>query len=207
MTVEAPLTTTIKANGPSAPWVVIRSENTVQLSQQLAELQANTTFADLARANEAFQAHFSVGSILGARGVDAPKDTGAFAPAVAADPGAFTPPAAAPTQQELFAQFMAANSTAGLPTAQPLASGPTAPNAYPPAGNTYQQPASPGGTPGAPLVAGMPAKLVEGTSAKGKWQAWADPRPKEQTDHMQKTDDVNHPGINAGTHKLWKFIR
>ncbi|HSU47474.1 MAG TPA: hypothetical protein VLJ40_11215 [Arthrobacter sp.] len=200
MTTEAPLTTTIKASGPSAPWVVIRSENTVQLSQQLAELQANTTFADLARANEAFQAHFSVGSILGARGVDAPKDTGAFAPQQ------ISAPAAEPTQQELFAQFMAAQNPAGLPTAQPLASGPTAPNAYPPAGNTYQQPASPG-TPGAPLVAGMAAKLVEGTSAKGKWQAWADPRPKDLTDHMQKTDDVNHPGLLSGTHKLWKFIR
>jgi hypothetical protein len=194
---EAPLTTTIKAPGSNSPWVVIRSENTVQLSQQLAELQANTTFADLARANEAFSAHFTVGAVLGARGVDAPQNTGAFTPPA---------PAAEPTQQELFAQFMAAQSATGLPTAQPLASGPTAPNAYPPAQNTYQQPAS-AGTPGAPLVAGMPAKMVSGTSAKGTWQAWADPRPKDQTDHMQKTDDVNHPGLNGGTHKLWKFIR
>ena len=31
--------------------------------------------------------------------------------------------------------------------------------------------------------------------------------PKDATEHMQKTDDVNHPGLNAGTHKLWKFIR
>jgi hypothetical protein len=93
---------------------------------------------------------------------------------------------------------MAAQNTQGLPTAQPLPSGPTAPVTAAQYG---------GGTPGAPLVAGMPAKLVEGTSAKGKWQAWADPRPKDQTDHMQKTDDVHHPGIIAGTHKLWKFIR
>lgn len=185
MTVEAPLTTTIKANGPSAPWVVIRSENTVQLSQQLAELQANTTFADLARANEAFQAHFSVGSILGARGVDAPRDTGAFSPP-APEPAA----PAAPTQQEQFAAFMAAQNVPPLQTYQ-----------APPA------PPSAGGTPGAPMVAGMPAKLVTGTSAKGQWQAWADPRSKDQTDHMQKTDDVNHPGLTQGTHKLWKFIR
>jgi hypothetical protein len=188
MTTEAPLTTTIKANGPSAPWVVIRSENTVQLSQQLAELQANTTFADLARANEAFQAHFSVGSILGARGVDAPRDTGAFTPA----PQQVAAPVAAPTQQELFAQFLASQNGASAAPAAPAATTP----AY-----------SGGGAPGAPLVAGMAAKLVEGTSAKGKWQAWADPRPKDLTDHMQKTDDVNHPGLVAGTHKLWKFIR
>jgi hypothetical protein len=57
------------------------------------------------------------------------------------------------------------------------------------------------------MVAGMPAKLVSGSSARGPWQAWADPRPKDATDHMAKTDDVNHPGLAAGTHKLWKFIR
>jgi hypothetical protein len=57
------------------------------------------------------------------------------------------------------------------------------------------------------MVAGMPAKLVSGSSARGPWQAWADPRPKEATDHMTKTDDVNHPGLAAGSHKLWKFIR
>jgi hypothetical protein len=197
MTVEAPLTTTIKANGPSAPWVVIRSENTVQLSQQLAELQANTTFADLARANEAFQAHFSVGSILGARGVDAPKDTGAFAPQQVSAPAA----PAAPTQQELFAQFMAAQETAGLPTAAPAAA-PTAPAAAPGYGGGSL--ATP---PGAPMVGGMPAKLVSGTSAKGAWSAWADPRPKEMTDHMVKTDDPNDPGLANGTKKLWRFIR
>lgn len=187
MNVEAPLTTTLKAPGQNSPWVVIRSENTVQLSQQLAELQANTTFADLARANEAFTAHFTVGSVLGARGIDAPKDTGAFtapAPAPAAP--------AAKTEQELFAEFMAAQQ---VPAAQQIQS--------------YQPPAPPagGGTPGAPMVAGMPAKLVSGTSAKGPWQAWADPRSKEQTDHMQKTEDVNHPGLLSGTHKLWKWIR
>jgi hypothetical protein len=156
--------------------VVIRSQNTVQLAQQLAELQANTTFADLARANEAFTAHFTVGGILGARGVDAPKDSGAFTPQVSPAPE----PYAAPAQQ-----------------------------AYaPPAQQQYAAPAAPAATtPGAPMVAGMPAKLVSGSSARGPWQAWADPRPKDATDHMAKTDDVNHPGLAGGTHKLWKFIR
>lgn len=195
---EAPLTTTLKAPGAGTPWVVLRSENTVQLGQQLAELQANTTFADLARAHEAFGAHFTVGAVLGARGLDAPKDTGAFAPQQVSAP-------AAPTQQEQFAAFMAAQNPAGLPTAQPLASGPTAPNAYPPAppASAYDTSA----TPGAPMVAGMPAKLVEGTSARGAWQAWADPRPKAATDHMTKTEDVNDPGLLNGTKKLWKWIR
>jgi len=195
MTIEAPLTTTIKAPGANAPWVVIRSNTTVELAQQLAELQANTTFADLARANEAFAAHFTTGAILGARGVNAPVDTGAFSqPVVAAPP-------AAPTQEEQFAAFLAAQNTAGMATAAPAAA-PTAPATAAQYGGGGAAAA-----PGAPLVAGMPAKLVSGSSARGAWQAWADPRPKDATEHMQKTDDVNHPGLASGTHKLWKFIR
>lgn len=186
---EAPITTTLKAPGSNSPWVVLRSENTVQLSQQLAELQANTTFADLARANEAFNAHFTVGAVLGARGASAPQDTGAFAPQQVSAPAA--------TQQEQFAAYQAAQNPAGLPQAAP-APAPTAPVTAAQYG---------GGTPGAPLVNGMPAKLVSGTSARGPWQAWADPRPKEQTDHMAKTEDINDPGLANGTKKLWKWIR
>jgi hypothetical protein len=188
---EAPITTTLKAPGANAPWMVIRSENTPQLNAQLSEIQANGIFAILAAANEAFAAHFTVGGILGAKPLNAPQDTGAFAAPAPAAP-------AAPTQEELFAQFVAAQNTQGLPTAAPAAA-PTAPATAAQYGG--------GSTPGAPIVAGMPAKLVSGSSAKGPWQAWADPRPKDATDHMQKTDDVNHPGLNAGSHKLWKFIR
>jgi len=181
---EAPITTTLKAPGANAPWIVIRSENTVQLSQQLAEIQANATFADLARANEAFAAHYTTGAVLGARSVTPAQDTGAFTPppAPAPEPAA---PAVDPQVAALQAQLAAAQAAAAAPAA----------------------PAPAAGTPGAPIVAGMPAKLVSGSSARGPWQAWADPRPKDATDHMAKTDDVNHPGLNAGTHKLWKFIR
>jgi hypothetical protein len=189
MTVEAPLTTTIKAPGANAPWVVIRSNNTVELAQQLSELQANTTFADLARANEAFAAHFTVGAVLGARGLNAPQDTGAFTQPVAAPEPAPQVDAGAAALQQQIAALQAQQAAAAAPPAQ-----------------SYAPPAA-GATPGAPMVAGMPAKLVSGSSARGAWQAWADPRPKEATEHMQKTDDVNHPGLNAGTHKLWKFIR
>jgi len=174
---EAPITTTLKAPGANSPWVVIRSENTSQLNAQLSEIQANGIFAVLANANEAFAAHFTVGGILGAKPLDAPVDTGAFAPP-------------APVQQEPAPQYQQAYA-APAPAQQQYAA-PAAPAAAPP---------------GAPIVAGMPAKLVSGSSARGPWQAWADPRPKDMTDHMQKTDDVNHPGLNGGTHKLWKFIR
>ena len=177
---EAPITTTLKAPGSNAPWMVIRSENTSQLNAQLSEIQANGIFAVLAGANEAFAAHFTVGGILGATPLNAPQDTGAFAPPAPA-------PVAEPAPQ--YQQQYAA------PVQQQQ--------------QQYAAPAAPaaGATPGAPIVAGMAAKLVSGSSARGPWQAWADPRPKEATDHMQKTDDVNHPGLNAGTHKLWKFIR
>jgi hypothetical protein len=121
--------------------------------------------------------------------VSAPQDTGAFAPQQVTAPAA--------TQQEQFAQYQAAQNPVGLPQAAPAAA-PTAPATAAQYG---------GGTPGAPLVNGMPAKLVSGTSARGPWQAWADPRPKEQTDHMAKTEDVNDPGLANGTKKLWKWIR
>lgn len=187
MTNEAPITTTLKAPGANNPWMVIRSENLVQLKQQTMEIVNSGIFADLANAQEALAAAFNVGAILGGSPINPPQDTGAFTPPAPAAP-------AAPTQEELFAQFLATQN--GAPAAQPAWSQPAAP-----------APAANNGTPGAPMVAGMPAKLVSGTSAKGAWQAWADPRPKDATDHMQKTDDVNHPGLNGGTHKLWKFIR
>jgi len=181
---EAPITTTLKAPGQNSPWMVLRSENTVQLGQQLSEIQANGTFAQLAAANEAFAAHFTVGAILGAKPLNAPQDTGAFA--------SVPLPAGVTVEQPAQQQYQQPQAYAAPAPAQ-----------------QYSAPAAPaaGGTPGAPMVAGMPAKLVSGTSARGAWQAWADPRPKEATDHMQKTDDVNHPGLTGGTHKLWKFIR
>jgi len=185
---EAPITTTLKAPGANSPWVVIRSENTAQLNAQLSEIQANGIFAVLAGANEAFAAHFTVGGILGAKPLNAPVDTGAFAPApveVPAPAAAVDAGAAALQQQIAALQAQQANANFA-------ATPPTPTN---------------GATPGAPIIAGMPAKLVSGSSARGPWQAWADPRPKEATDHMQKTDDVNHPGLNGGTHRLWRFIR
>ena len=114
---------------------------------------------------------------------------GAFADPV---PSGLAVPAAAPAAVDAGTAALQ-QQIAALQAQQAAAAAPAAPAA--------------GATPGAPMVAGMPAKLVSGSSAKGPWQAWADPRPKEATDHMQKTDDVNHPGLALGSHKLWKFIR
>jgi hypothetical protein len=185
----APLTTTIKLPGVSAPWIVVRSENSAQLDAQLNELMANGVGATLGRAQDMIEAQYNTGKGLGARAVDAPVDTGAYAP---------------PAQQYQQPQVQpAAPIGYAQPQEQPQYQQP-APQ------QQYQQPAAPapqGATPGAPMVAGMPAKLVSGNKNGRQWQAWADPRPKEVTEHMQRTDDPNHPGLAQGTHSLWKFIR
>jgi hypothetical protein len=185
----APLTTTIKLPGVAAPWIVIRSENSAQLDAQLNELMANGVGATLGRAQDMIEAQFNTGKGLGARPVDAPVDTGAFSQPA--------PQAPAPQYQE------------PVPS-QPQYQQPQAQPQYQqaPPQQQYQQPAAqPAATPGAPMVAGMPAKLVSGNKNGRQWQAWADPRPKEVTEHMQRTDDPNHPGLAQGTHSLWKFIR
>ena len=119
---EAPITTTLKAPGANAPWMVIRSENTPQLNAQLSEIQANGIFAALANANEAFAAHFTVGSVLGAKPVSAPVDTGAFADPV---PSGLAVPAAAPAAvdagtaalQQQIAALQAQQAAAAAPAA------------------------------------------------------------------------------------------
>jgi hypothetical protein len=183
----APLTTTLKLPGANAPWLVIRSNNSAQLDAQLNELMANGVGATLGRAQDMIEAQFNTGKGLGARPLEAPQDSGAFA-------------APAPQYQE------------PVPS-QPQYQQPVAQPQYQqaPPQQQYQQPApapaAQGATPGAPMVAGMPAKLVSGNKNGRQWQAWADPRPKEVTEHMQRTDDPNHPGLAQGTHSLWKFIR
>ena len=74
----------------------------------------------------------------------------------------------------------------------------TAPAYTPPAPAAASAPA------GVPLINGIPAKWID----KGSWKAWADPRPQHETGPEKlKTDDENHPGLAAGSHKFWKFVR
>lgn len=186
---NAPLTTTIKLPGANAPWIVIRSENSVQLDSQLNELMANGVGATIGRAQEMIEAQFNTGKGLGARPVDAPVNTGAFNPP--AQPQYQEP---VPSQPQYQQQAPQQQYQAPAPQQQ------------------YQQPApapapAAQGAPGAPMIAGMPAKLVSGQKNGRQWNAWADPRPKDVTEGMQRTDDPFHPGINQGTHSFWKFIR
>lgn len=134
-----------------------------------------------------------------ASGAPAPQPQAAApATAPAADPWA----PAAPSDHQAWGTGPADPwATPGNPAAQqPAAAAP----AGPPAGF----PGAPAPTPGAPVVLGQPARMVNGSNARGPWHAWADPRPQGVTEQLsQETDDPNHPGLAAGTHRYWAWIR
>ena len=93
------------------------------------------------------------------------------------------------------------STPAAVVNQQPAYSGGTLSNT-----TQYQAPA-PAAAPvpaGVPIILGTPAKWID----KGTWKAWADPRPASMTGNDKlKTDDPNHPGLAAGTHKFWAFVR
>lgn len=69
---------------------------------------------------------------------------------------------------------------------------------------TPPAPAATAAPAGVPLVLGIPAKWID----KGTWKAWADPRGQAETGNDKlKTDNESHPGLAAGTHKFWRFVR
>lgn len=197
MSDEAPLTTTFKLPGANAPWVVIRSQNTAQLDSQLNELMASGTFATIGRAQDMFEGQFNMGKGLEARAVNPPQDTGAFT----------QQPAQPAPQQQYPPADVAGVAFQQQPPVQQQYQPPQNQYQPQPQQQQYAPPPQQAATPGAPLVQGIPAKLISGQKNGRTWQAWADPRPKNVTDGMQRTDDPNHPGLNQGTHSLFKFIR
>jgi hypothetical protein len=104
---------------------------------------------------------------------------------------------------QLGATGVAAPVSAPVAAEPQYAGGSLAP--APAAAPAYQAPAAaPAAAPGVPLVLGQPAKWID----KGSWKAWADPRPANMTGNDKlKTDDENHSGLAAGTHKFWRFVR
>lgn len=200
---EAPITVTIKLEGPSAPWLVLRANDPNQAQQYLDAIAAGGMGDAMHRAESALQASYNVSKGLGGTTESAPVGN-PFDPAPPNQPAAWDQPQqgqmiqSAPPQQF---QQQAPPQTYGIPAQA------TQPYGQP----QYQQqpPQAPqGAVPGAPLVQGVPAKMVSSKPGAAKqWQAWADPRPASMTDHMEKTDNPQHPGLNAGTHKLWMFIR
>jgi hypothetical protein len=195
MSEEAPLVITIKVEGgPSSPWIVLRSSNPNQAQQDLDAIAASGLADAIGRAHAAVNAGFNAGNVLGARTEAAPVGNGFQpvqpSPQAPANPGwEQGPPPAFAQPQNGYGQ-------------QPA-------QAYAQAATQYQPPApQPAATPGAPLVMGQPAKLVQSKPGAARaWQAWADPRPKNVTDGLEATNDVNDPGLQNGTKKLWAFLR
>ena len=191
---EAAITMTLKSGKEyDAAWVVIRADNPVEAQSMLDALTNNGFGAVLGKADAAFKAEFIAGKGLGATPIEAPQNPAP--PAQQENPWAASVPPqqqAAPAQQDPWGGY-GQQAQAPAQQAQP------------------QQAGNFGGD-DAPFLPGigMQAKIVTGVSKKtGKpWRAAADPRSQQQTQGItERTDDPNHPGLAAGTHTFWKFLR
>lgn len=195
------ITLTIKIDGgASMPWIVLRSDNPAQAQQQLDAIAAGGLADSLGRAHSAVNAAFQAGLHLSARTEAAPAPQQApQAPQQAA------PAWGAPQDQPQWSQPQPGMQQPAQNYAQAAANGYQQPQQAAP--QQYQPPQQEAPVPGAPMIAGMPAKLVKGNKNGRDWQAWADPRPKEVTQNLPKTDDPNDPRINQGLASYWQWIR
>lgn len=203
---EAPLSVNFKpAPGFDAPMLTIRATTPPELMSRVNGSIEAGLFAVIGNADKEFKAAYNVGNILGATPLSNPAAPAPVAPAHVAAPAPAGPPAdgwGAPAPA-WGAQPAAPAQAYAAPAPAPAYAAPAA------------APAVGGG--GAPFIPafGIPATFRSGQGAKGPWSAYFDPRPKQVTDaipvdHTGKqpsTDDVNHPGLAAGTHKFAKFLR
>lgn len=186
MAEEAKLTVTLKSEQHNGPWIVVRGDSPVELQSLLEAISANGLGAVVANADTAFKGGVNVGSQLGATPVEAPQNPAPEAPQAA-------------SQNPWGGNAQETPAQSGNPWNNQQAQAPSAPAQA----GTFD-------TGGAPMVLGMPARKVTGTSKKtGRpWSAWADPRPKEATQHIQdRTDDPNDPRLAAGQATFWKFTQ
>jgi hypothetical protein len=193
---NAKLTATMKTGpGYGDAWLVVRADSPVELHSTLTALSDNGVGAVLGSANASLTASYNIGKGLDATPVAAPTN-----PQPQAQQPAQDNPWAQQPQQQTAPPADANPWGASTPASQPQQQAAANPNA---AGNF----------PGAetpPMVLGMPARKVTGSNAKGPWAAWADPRPREATQHLGRdanTDDPNDPGLAQGTKKFWAWIR
>lgn len=187
---EAPVSVNFKPSaGYDAPMLTLRGENPYEAKANVEGTAGSGLLEAIAALDAQFKAAYgspsggaqNVQNILGATPVAAPAPAQVAAPAEPAW-GAPAPAWGAPAAQ------------APAPAAAPAA-----------------------GSAGAPFIPafGMAATFRSGQSARGAWSAYMDPRPKQVTDALQpdhtgkvpSTDNENHPGLAAGTHKFTKFIR
>lgn len=198
---EAPLSVTFKPHGGyDAPLFTVRANDPIELVNYLNALAEGEAFDAMGRAQAALAAKFELGKGMGAVTEQAAPQQ--QAPVDHMAPTTPQPEWSTAPQQQAPAPVAPPQAAPGW--GQPQQAAPAAAPAYatPPAPQ-----APPAGTiPGAPLIAGIPAKFID----KGSWKAFADPRPKQFTDAIpdsNKVNDPNHPGLAAGTHKFWQFVR
>jgi hypothetical protein len=204
---EAPLSVNFKPHGGhDAPLVTVRASNPDEMVQYLNAMADGELFDAVGRANAALTAKYELGKGVGAVTEQAAPQQ--QAPADHMAPTSPQPEWSVPQQQQAppVAPPQAASQWGQPQQAAPAgyaAAGPATPP--PPAQPT------PGSVPGAPMTPFGPAKLVQSKPGAPKpWQAWADPRPAAATQHIGdegKTSDPQHPGLAAGTHKLWAWVR
>lgn len=193
---EAPLSVNFKpSTAYDAPMLTIRGGNPDELGQRVTGSEQSGLFNTISNADRAFKAAYgpsqgaqNVQNVLGGQVLETQP---VAAPAPANDGWAAQP-----------APAWGAQAQPAAPAYQPT----PAPQAAPTAGSA-----------GAPFIPAFNANATfrSGQGARGPWSAYLDPRPKQVTDNLPKgtdgkvasTDDPNHPGLAAGTHKFAKFLR
>lgn len=212
------ISVTLKMQGKDSPWIVLEHESVEGLTDLLTSVEKGDLVAQVGRCQGLVEqtqidasAKFQVGKLLGAR-AEAPSKT---VTAESENPWDGTPaPAPAPAPAAPVAKSPFGGGAVQAQASSPAP--PPAPMANPFAGRPSAVPAtaSPFGSkagstepvPGAPMILGQPAVARSGTGAKGRWTALVDPRPVAETDGLERTDDPEHPGLEAGTHAYWKFL-
>ena len=198
---EAPLSVNFKpSTAYDAPMLTIRGGDPNELGQRVTGAQQSGVVDTISNADRACKTAYgpspgaqNVQNIMGGQVLETqPAPAPAPAPAAPANDGWATTPAPAWGAQPQ------APAAAPAPAYQPQAQ-------------------APAGSNGAPFIPAFNqnATFRSGNGARGPWSAYLDPRPKQVTDalpvdHTGKvpsTEDPNHPGLAAGTHKFAKFLR
>jgi hypothetical protein len=211
---EAPVSVTLKPHtGYDAPLLTFRADNPEEMVQRLQLAAQNDLLSAVGRVAGMYEAQFQLGKGLGGQHPNNPDGSGGgSAPAAEAPPQPAAPVdpwGGQPAQQQAPAYQQPQQAYAPPQQQAPAYQQPQ--QAYAPPQQQYQPaPAQAAAPAGAPMVLGMPAKYKEGQGKNGTWRAWLDPRPFQQTKHIDKsmkTDDPNHPGLAGGTHTFWAWIR
>lgn len=193
---EAPISVTFRVGkGHDAPLFTVRGDDPTDFQMKINALSENGVGTVLGDFHKHLIGTYNVGNIIGGEPVNAPTN------------GTPQPEPAQQGQQAQSGPWQAGGQSQGQPAG---GNGWGQPPQGQQAPQTQQaQPGSDFNTTNGPIVLGQPAKLVNGVGRNGRaWAAWADPRPREATDHITaKTDDPNDPRLVAGQAKFWQWKR